>query len=72
MFESVPGRLGDLCLVRESKELELCGVAFTDKVLEGELVWKELEGRGWENGWCGGDTPIHAVAKAVTRLIGES
>ena len=35
------GRLGDLCLVRECKELEeLCGVAFTDKMLEGELVWE--------------------------------
>ena len=32
--------------MRECKELEeLCGVAFTDKMLEGELVWgKSLKG----------------------------
>ena len=35
--------ISSLCLVRECKEL--CGVTFTDKMLEGELVWgKSLKG----------------------------
>ena len=33
-------RVSSLCLVRECRELgEMCGVAFTDRLLKGELMW---------------------------------
>ena len=46
LVKSTSDSISSLCLVRECKELEeLCGVAFTDKMLKGELVCgKNLKG----------------------------
>ena len=47
--------VSSLCLVRECRELEeMCGVAFTDRLLKGELMCmgKELEGGDQESGSC--------------------
>ena len=43
LVESMSDSISSLCLVKELEEL--CGVAFTDKMMEGELEWgKSLKG----------------------------
>ena len=40
LVEAMCGSISSLCLVRECRELEeMCGVAFTDRLLKGELRW---------------------------------
>ena len=40
LVEVMCDSISSLCLVREYRELEeMCGVAFTDWLLEGELMW---------------------------------
>ena len=47
------GSISSLCLVRECRELEeMCGVAFTDRLLKGELMWGNNLKRSQESGLC--------------------
>ena len=40
LVEVMCDSISSLCLVRECRELEeMCGVAFTDRLLKGELMW---------------------------------